>query len=44
MYARADFGDPVNGVILPPLSDVVTINSEDYVFVEVVPRKCNGEK
>jgi cobalt-zinc-cadmium efflux system membrane fusion protein len=39
MYARVDFGDPVDGVILLPLSAVVTVNSQDYVFVEVAPRE-----
>ena len=34
MYARVDFGDPTSGAVILPLSAVVTVNSQDYVFVE----------
>jgi membrane fusion protein, heavy metal efflux system len=37
MYARVDFGDPTSGVVILPLSAVVTVNSQDYVFVETTP-------
>lgn len=37
MFARVDFGDPTSGVIILPLSAVVTVNSQDYVFVESSP-------
>ncbi len=37
MYARVDFGDPTSGVVILPLSAVVTVNSQDYVFVEKAP-------
>jgi cobalt-zinc-cadmium efflux system membrane fusion protein len=34
MFARVDFGDPVDGVIPLPSSAVVTVEENDYVFVE----------
>ncbi len=37
MFARVNFGDPVNGVILLPPSAVVTVEEKDYVFVETAP-------
>ena len=37
MFARVDFGDPTSGVIILPLAAVVTVNSQDYVFVEISP-------
>ncbi len=35
MFARVDFGDPVNGVVLFPASGVVTVEGADYAFVQV---------
>lgn len=37
MFARVDFGDPVNGVLTVPPSAVVTIEGQDYVFVQRAP-------
>lgn len=37
MFARVDFGDSLNGVIILPPSTVVTVEQEDYVFVETAP-------
>ena len=37
MFARVDYGDPTSGVIILPLPAVVTVNSQDYVFVETSP-------
>ncbi len=37
MFARVDFGDPINGVIVLPASAVVTVEGKDYVFVETAP-------
>jgi multidrug efflux pump subunit AcrA (membrane-fusion protein) len=34
MFARVDFGDPQDGVILLPLSAVVTVDANDYAFVQ----------
>ncbi len=34
MFARVDFGDPEDGVILLPASAVVTVEEKDFVFVE----------
>lgn len=34
MFAKVDFGDPVNGVILLPASATVTVEGKDFVFVE----------
>jgi multidrug efflux pump subunit AcrA (membrane-fusion protein) len=37
MFARIDFGDPVSGVYVLPLSSVVTVEGKDYVFVQTSP-------
>lgn len=37
MFAQVDFGDPQSGVILLPLSAVVTVEGKDYAFVESAP-------
>ncbi len=37
MYARVDFGDPTSGVVILPLSAVVTVDSRDFVFVQTGP-------
>ncbi len=37
MFAGVDFGDPQRGVILVPLSAIVTVEGNDYVFVETAP-------
>lgn len=37
MFAQVDFGDPQSGVILLPLSAVVTVEGKDYAFVESLP-------
>lgn len=34
MFARVDFGDPIDGVVLLPNSAVVTVEGSDYVFVQ----------
>lgn len=34
MYARVDFGDPIENAILLPLAAVVTVEGNDFVFVE----------
>lgn len=35
MFARVDFGDPINGVVLFPASGVVTVEGADYAFIQV---------
>jgi len=37
MFARVDYGDPVDNVIVIPTSAIVTVEGTDYVFVETVP-------
>ncbi len=37
MFARVDFGDPRSGVVIIPVSAVVTVEGSDYVFVETAP-------
>jgi membrane fusion protein, heavy metal efflux system len=37
MFARVDFGDPRDGVILIPNSAVVTVEEKDFVFVQTSP-------
>ncbi|HEY6953554.1 MAG TPA: efflux RND transporter periplasmic adaptor subunit [Bacteroidota bacterium] len=37
MFAGVDFGDPQSGVILLPLSAIVTVEGNNYVFVETMP-------
>ncbi len=37
MFARVDYGDPVNNVIVVPVSAIVTVEGNDYVFVETAP-------
>ena len=37
MFARVDYGDPVNDVIVLPTSAIVTVEGNDYVFVETTP-------
>ncbi len=37
MFAGVDFGDPQPGVILIPLQAIVTVEGNDYVFVETAP-------
>lgn len=37
MFARVDFGDPQSGIILLPLSAVVTVEGNNYSFVETAP-------
>ncbi len=34
MFARIDFGDPVDGVIPVPTSAIVTVEGKDFVFVK----------
>jgi len=34
MFGKVDFGDPHDGVILIPLSSVVTVEGKDYVFLQ----------
>lgn len=36
MFARVDYGDPVQNVIVLPASSVVTVEGNDYVFVETM--------
>lgn len=36
MFAHVDFGDPISGVVVLPNTSVVTVNSQDYVFVQPV--------
>lgn len=37
MFARIDFGDPVNGVLSVPMSSVVSVEGKDYLFVRTSP-------
>ncbi len=37
MFARVDFGDPMDGVIPIPASALVTVEGNDYAFVESAP-------
>jgi cobalt-zinc-cadmium efflux system membrane fusion protein len=39
MFARVDFGDPIDNVVVLPLSAVVTVEGRDYAFVQ----KADGE-
>jgi multidrug efflux pump subunit AcrA (membrane-fusion protein) len=34
MFARVDFGDPVGNVVVLPLTAVVTVEGQDYAFVQ----------
>ncbi len=34
MFARVDYGDPRSGVIVLPYSAIVTVDADDYAFVE----------
>jgi len=34
MFARVDFGDPIDNVVVLPLSAVVTVEGRDYAFVQ----------
>ncbi len=34
MFARVDFGDPINGVVMLPTTGVVTVEGNDYAFVQ----------
>lgn len=37
MFARVDFGDPLEGALVLPLSAIVTVDGKDYAFVESAP-------
>ncbi len=37
MYARVDYGDPISNVIVVPSSAIVSVEGNDYVFVEASP-------
>jgi multidrug efflux pump subunit AcrA (membrane-fusion protein) len=37
MFARVDFGDPMEGALVLPLSAIVTVDGKDYAFVESAP-------
>jgi hypothetical protein len=37
MFARVEFGEPKNAVIILPLNAVVTVDAKDYVFVNIAP-------
>ncbi len=37
MFARVDFGDPINSVVVLPLSAIVTVDGRDYAFVQTGP-------
>jgi cobalt-zinc-cadmium efflux system membrane fusion protein len=39
MFARVDFGDPINDVIVIPLSAVVTVEGTDYAFLQTGERE-----
>jgi membrane fusion protein, heavy metal efflux system len=39
MFARVDFGDPVDGVIPLPSSSIVTVEGKDYAFVQASPEE-----
>jgi multidrug efflux pump subunit AcrA (membrane-fusion protein) len=39
MFARVDFGDPIEGVILLPAAAVVTAEGADYAFVRTRPNQ-----
>ena len=39
MFARVDFGDPMQGVIVLPTSAIVTVEGVDYAFVEIAEGK-----
>jgi len=39
MFAKVDFGDPVNDVILLPAAALVTVEGKDFVFLQ----QANGE-
>jgi len=34
MFARVDFGDPIDNVVVLPLSAVITVEGSDYAFVQ----------
>jgi multidrug efflux pump subunit AcrA (membrane-fusion protein) len=38
MFAKVDFGDPRNNVVVIPLSAVFTVEGREYVFVQTAPR------
>ena len=44
MFARVDFGDPVSDVIVLPASAVVTVEGQDYTFVELAPREFHRRR
>lgn len=44
MFAQVDFGDPTSGVVILPLSAVVTVDGQDYVFVEAPEREFHRRK
>jgi len=39
MFARVDYGDPRSGVIVLPYTAIVTVDADDYAFIET----ANGE-
>ncbi len=44
MFARVDFGDPQDGVILLPLTAIVTVDANDYAFVQTSSEEFNRRK
>lgn len=44
MFARVDFGDPQDGVILLPLTAIVTVDATDYAFVQTGKGEFNRRK
>jgi multidrug efflux pump subunit AcrA (membrane-fusion protein) len=44
MFARVDFGDPQSGVILLPFSAIVTVEGNDYAFVQTGEREFARRK
>ena len=37
MFCRVDFGNPIDAIILLPLSSIVTVDGKDFIFVETSP-------
>ena len=44
MFAKIDFGDPKDNVLLVPLSSVCTVEGNDYVFIETGQNEFQREK
>ena len=44
MFARVDYGDPRSGVIVLPYTAIVTVDAEDYAFIETADGEFTRRK